>query len=152
MKLEQTPWNITEVFCTSGNQKKRKPLFQEIRKKETLVFYSYSINIRMPPTWSRSGNHRSVLCFLFVDTLHLSRGSTEQRAAAAYALLLVIFSRGCLDQVLFSPRFSWFLGFDSKTVQRSALCRSRRELSNEHLLARFGFDTAENQPCKPSNF
>jgi|OM-RGC.v1.027684772 hypothetical protein len=35
---------------------------------------------------------------------------------------------------------------DSKTVQRSALCRSRRELSNEYLLAKFGFDTAENEP------
>ena len=37
---------------------------------------------------------------------------------------------------------------DSKAVQRSALCRSRRELSNEYLLAKFGFDTAENEPCK----
>ena len=51
-----------------------------------------------------------------------------------------------LDQVLFSPWFSWFLGFDSKTVQRSALCRSRRELSNEYLLANFCLDTAENEP------
>ena len=33
-------------------------------------------------------------------------------------------------------------------MQRSALCRSRRELSNECLLAKFGFDTAENEPCK----
>ena len=32
-------------------------------------------------------------------------------------------------------------------MQRSALCRSRRELSNEDLLAKFGFDTAENEPC-----
>ena len=40
------------------------------------------------------------------------------------------------------------LGFDSKTVQRSALCRSRRELSNAYLLAKFGFDTAENEPSK----
>ena len=40
------------------------------------------------------------------------------------------------------------MGFDSKTVQKSALCRSRRELSNEYLLAKFGFDTAENEPCK----
>ena len=31
-------------------------------------------------------------------------------------------------------------------MQRSALCRSRRELSNEYLLAKFGFDTAENEP------
>ena len=37
---------------------------------------------------------------------------------------------------------------DSKTVQRSALCRSRRELSSEYLLAKFGFDNTENQLCK----
>ena len=54
--------------------------------------------------------------------------------------------KGYTDQVLFAPWFSWFLGFDSITVQRSALCRSRRELSNEYLLAKFGFDTAENEP------
>ena len=30
-------------------------------------------------------------------------------------------------------------------MQRSALCRSRQELSNEYLLAKFGFDTAENE-------
>ena len=28
----------------------------------------------------------------------------------------------------------------------SALCRSWRELSNEYLLAKFDFDTAENEP------
>ena len=33
-------------------------------------------------------------------------------------------------------------------MQRSALCRSRRELSNEYFLAKFGFDTAENEPIK----
>ena len=38
-------------------------------------------------------------------------------------------------------------------MQRSALCRGRRELSNAfisnaYLLAKFGFDTAENEPCK----
>ena len=26
--------------------------------------------------------------------------------------------------------------------------RSRQELSNEYLLAKFGLDTAENEPCK----
>ena len=31
-------------------------------------------------------------------------------------------------------------------MQRSALCRSRREHSNEYLLAKFGFDTAVNEP------
>ena len=33
-------------------------------------------------------------------------------------------------------------------MQRSALCRSQRELSNEYLLAKFGVDTAENGPSK----
>ena len=28
------------------------------------------------------------------------------------------------------------------------MCKSRRELSNAYLLAKFGFDTAENGPCK----
>ena len=28
------------------------------------------------------------------------------------------------------------------------MCRSRRELSNAYLLEKFGFDTAENEPCK----
>ena len=33
-------------------------------------------------------------------------------------------------------------------MQRSALCRSRRELSSAYFLAKFGFDTAENEPCE----
>ena len=33
-------------------------------------------------------------------------------------------------------------------MQWSALCRSRRELSNAYLRAKFGFDTAENEPSK----
>ena len=28
------------------------------------------------------------------------------------------------------------------------MCRSRRELSNAYFLAKFGFDAAENEPCK----
>ena len=37
---------------------------------------------------------------------------------------------------------------DFRAVQRTALCRSRRELSNAYLLAKSGFDTAENEPCQ----
>ena len=37
---------------------------------------------------------------------------------------------------------------DFGAVQRSALCRSRRELSNAYFLAKFGLDTAENEPCQ----
>ena len=36
----------------------------------------------------------------------------------------------------------------TRTVQRSALCRSRRELSNAYLLAKIGVDTAENEPLE----
>ena len=36
----------------------------------------------------------------------------------------------------------------TRMVQRSALYRSRRELPNAYLLAKFGFDTAENAPSK----
>ena len=35
-----------------------------------------------------------------------------------------------------------------RAVPRSALCGSRRELSQEYLLAQFGFDTAEKRPVK----
>ena len=33
-------------------------------------------------------------------------------------------------------------------MQRNALCRSRRELSDAYLPPKFGFDTAENETCK----
>ena len=48
-------------------------------------------------------------------------------------------------------RFSWFSDL-IQAVERSALCRSRRELSNEFLFATFGFDTAGNEPCKLLTF
>ena len=44
--------------------------------------------------------------------------------------------------------------WDCRAVQRSALCRSRRELSNAYFLAKFCFDTAENEPsqvCRPAS-
>ena len=33
-------------------------------------------------------------------------------------------------------------------MQRSALCISRRELSNEYVLTKIGVDTAENEPLE----
>ena len=39
----------------------------------------------------------------------------------------------------------WLKFWDWRTVQRGALCRSRRELSNENLLDEIGVDTAENE-------
>ena len=35
---------------------------------------------------------------------------------------------------------------------KGVLCVDRRELSNDYLLAKFGFDTAENEPCKVREF
>ena len=35
-----------------------------------------------------------------------------------------------------------------KSIERCVLCRSRRELSNEALITKFGVDTAENEPSE----
>ena len=110
-----------EGSCISGNQKKgtsfiRKPDNQ----KETLVLSSYSIYGRMPLTWLLFRPRAPVV--VLGSKLRLLLGSSWP-----------VFPG--LDQALFPPWFSWFLGFDSKTVQRSALCRSRRELSNAYFLA-----------------
>ena len=51
---------------------------------------------------------------------------------AEFSKILAIFRKTC----------------DLRTVQRSALCRSRRELSNAYFLAKIGLDTAENEPCQ----
>ena len=40
----------------------------------------------------------------------------------------------------------WLKSWDLRSVQRCVLCRSRRELSNEFILAQTGVDTAENEP------
>ena len=62
------------------------------------------------------------------------------------AKISAIFNENFEIRERFPPHgFPRFLGFDSKAVQRSALCRSRRELSNEYLLAKIGVDTAENE-------
>ena len=42
----------------------------------------------------------------------------------------------------------WKQKCDFRSVQRSAFCRSRRELANAYLRAEFGFDTAENEPSE----
>ena len=36
----------------------------------------------------------------------------------------------------------------SKGAKACKSCRFRQKLSNEYLLAKFGFDTAENEPLK----
>ena len=47
----------------------------------------------------------------------------------------------CFDDVLLK-----YLGLSGAKACKS--CRSRQELSNAHLLAKYGVDTAENQPLR----
>ena len=60
--------------------------------------------------------------------------------------------------VLARPFFPQFSPVDSKTVQRSALCRSRRELSNEYVrycyghLSKFSFFSLSPCPFSQSSF
>ena len=102
-------------------------------KKGTLLLSSYAIYGRMLLTWLLFRPRAPVV--VLGSKLRLPMRSSWP-----------VFPG--LDQALFPPWFSWFLGFDSKTVQRSALCRSRRELSNAYLLAKIGVDTAENEPLE----
>ena len=107
-------------------------VYQKTRQTGTLILSSYSAYVRMRIIWHFFRARAGVVL------------GSELR-------LLMSFSWPVfpgLDQVLFPPWFSWFLGFDSKTVQRSALCISRRELSNAYLLAKIGVDTAENEPLE----
>ena len=65
-------------------------------------------------------------------------------------------SRGLRPEDACQKRFSWFSDWSPKVqkcvnlpkTHKCKSCRSRQELSNEHLLAKFGFDTAENEPLK----
>ena len=53
-----------------------------------------------------------------------------------------------LTELLNSERTVFSL--DSKCAKVCKYCRSRQELSNEYLHAKFGFDRAENEPLKVS--
>ena len=44
--------------------------------------------------------------------------------------------------------FQGFFHFDSKGPKECKSDRSRQELSNEYLVAKFGCDTAENEPSE----
>ena len=81
------------------------------------------------------------IAIFFAAPFHRSSKWLAARCLLA-SRFLVFFLFGV---VLARPFFPHFSPVDSKAVQRSALCRSRRELSNEYLLAKIRFDTAENE-------
>ena len=85
-----------------------------------------------------------ILAILFAAPFHRSSKWLAARCLLA-SRFLVFFLFGVVLARLLFPQFSHM---DSKAVQRSALCRSRRELSNEYLLAKIGVDTAENEPLE----
>ena len=77
------------------------------------------------------------------------------RLASFFSGALCALSGGRLPEALFmvfllDSKGAWFsLGFKRcKGAKVCKSCRSRQELSNEYLLAKFGFDTAENEPLK----
>ena len=77
--------------------------------------------------------HSSVISFFLSKCLpNFCKISKISEIFRKFGKILAIFRKKC----------------DLRAVQRSALCRSRRELSNAYLLAKFGFDTAENEPCQ----
>ena len=79
-----------------------------------------------------------LLCFLGKCWTVFGRIGTEVLEGQAAAFVKLQFR--CVRMFGHHGAFS--------AVERSVLCRSRREVSDEYLLAKFGFNTAENEPCK----
>ena len=83
----------------------------------------------------------------------------EERGVLAVSVFCkehVLEARGDKHHALTSPQIAVPLGranfaelvLGCIETERSTLCRSRRELSNAYFLAKFGFNTAENEPCQ----
>ena len=133
LNLVQTPWNFVDEFGFAGNPNKGHSVSSQLDQTE--------------PWYCRR------IPSIFASLSHGLYSRSRARVALGSELQLPmsfpwpVFPG--LDQDLFPPHgFPRFLEFDSKTVQRSAVCRSRRELSNTYFLANFGFDTTENEPSK----
>ena len=129
----QTPWNSVDEFGIALNPNKGHSVSSQLDQME--------------PWYCRR------IPSIFASLSHGLYSRSRARVALGSELQLPMSFPWSvfpgLDQVLFPPHgFPRFLGFDSKTVQRSALCRSRRELSNAYLLAKIGVDTAENEPLE----
>ena len=140
-----------EGFASQEIRKKGNSCIRKSEKRKSLY------SIRTPSTFACLPDgvelEITVQYFFFVDTLHLSRGSTEWRAAAAYELLLVIFPVVVWTR-FFSPH--GFPGFWDSIPKRckGVHCVDLGEsfptdsYSNEYLLAKIGVDTGENEPLE----
>ena len=131
-----TPWNFVDEFGIAGNPNKGHSVSSHLDQTEPW-------QCRRIPS-------------IFASLSHGRYSRSRARVALGSELQLPmsfpwpVFPG--LDQDLFPPPwFSSFFGIrfqNGAKVQRSALCRSRRELSNEYLLAKIGVDTAENEPLE----
>ena len=73
-----------------------------------------------------------------------------------HPILFLSFSSGIFDGIRLFFLFESYLGgfsrlfstWDSKDAKVFESCRSRKMLKNDALVAKFGFDTAENEPSK----
>ena len=101
MKLEQTPWNITEVFCISGNQKKGTPCIRKAEQRKPL----HSIRTPSPFACLPHGVELEITVQYFVSysqTLVIFRAevlSSELR-------LLMSFSWSFFPEVVWTSFFS----------------------------------------------
>ena len=135
-------WNLAPDYCRPNavhmniqNTKKKEKTKRKFKRSQ-----DNDSSIRGAQT--SSAYSFVLLAILLAAPFHRSSKWLAARCLLA-SRFLVFFLFGVF---LARPFFPHFSPVDSKTVQRSALCRSRRELSNEYLLAKFGFDTAENEP------
>ena len=122
--------NILEKCCILEKSRKKLVKFGENSER-------FSQNLRN--FWEKTAKNSAI----FMKILRLEKWLAARCLLASRFLVFFLFG-----VVLARPFFPHFSHMHSKTVQRSALCRSRREVSNEYLLAKIGFDTAENEPLK----
>ena len=143
VKIQQTLAKIGKICEILGKTAKKSAIFNEnfeIRERKLKWFQDNCYSTKGAHI---SSAYSSVNIVIFVAApFHRSSKWLAARCLLA-SRFLVFFLFGV---VLARPFFPHFSPVDSKTVQRSALCRSRRELSNEYLLVKFGVDTAENEP------
>ena len=97
-----------------------------------------------------STNSKSTLNIfaLSLQSLFAEALSSSYSASASFCLCASRFHSFSLCGLLFQFFSRAFSSSGFRAVQRSALCRSRRELSHQYFLATFGFDIAENEPPK----
>ena len=153
MKIRQNFGKICEILSESS--KKNQQFLTNILRLEngdpSPESYATGFEQQQQNARSCSGTF-FLVAFFSAATRHAGVLSSSRLLRASSGHLFQMLSWPGSFLSMFFPGF-W--GFDSKTVQRSALCRSRRELSNEYLLANLASIQPRTSPVKfakaPSN-